>query len=109
PDRIVLTSDVVTAAGLKPGHYDLAGIPVELKKSGRICLSGTDLLAGSSLNLLQGVVNVAANTDFTLLQAFASASSVPAKLFGLPYRFVLPKPGAKADFIAYHTKAGQAI
>ncbi|NIA14270.1 MAG: amidohydrolase family protein [Nitrospiraceae bacterium] len=100
-ERVVLTSDCVHIAGLKPGAYEMAGQPVELLPTGRICLSGTDLLAGSSLMLLQGVVNAARVTDLTLEQAFASASTIPAKLFGVRRRFALPRAGTKADFVAF--------
>jgi N-acetylglucosamine-6-phosphate deacetylase len=113
PERIVLTSDVVHIAGLPPGHYDLAGIPVELKSTGRICLSGTDLLGGSSLMLLRGVLNAAAHTDLTLAEAFACASTVPARLFALKTPPWPPKPGAKAEFIvlrpANHAPATRRI
>ncbi len=101
PDRTILTSDVVHIAGLKPGHYDLGGVPVELKPTGRICLTGTELLAGSSLVLLQAVINAAEHTDLTLEQAFASASTVPAKLLGLRHRFELPRRGKKANFVVF--------
>lgn len=101
PERTILTSDVVHITGLKPGHYDLGGMPVELKSTGRICLSGTELLAGSSLVLLQGIVNAAEHTDLTLEQAFASASTVPATVLGLKHRFDLPRRGKKADFIVF--------
>ncbi|MCL4691688.1 MAG: amidohydrolase family protein [Candidatus Hydrogenedentes bacterium] len=101
PERTILTSDVVHIAGLKPGHYDLGGMPVELKPSGRICLSGTELLAGSTLVLLQGIVNVAEHTDLTLEEAFASASRVPAKALGLKHKFDLPRRGRKADFVVF--------
>ncbi|MCC6795349.1 MAG: amidohydrolase family protein [Candidatus Hydrogenedentes bacterium] len=83
PDRLMITSDAVHIAGLKPGRYDFGGIPVELLKTGRIQLSGTDLLAGSATTLLQGVLNVARHTDLTLAQAFACASRIPAELFGV--------------------------
>jgi N-acetylglucosamine-6-phosphate deacetylase len=101
PERTILTSDVVHIAGLKPGHYDLGGMPVELKPTGRICLSGTELLAGSSLVLLQGIVNTAEHTDLTLEEAFASASRVPAKALGLKHKFDLPKRGRKAEFVVF--------
>ncbi len=99
PLRTMLTSDAVHIAGLKPGKYDLAGMPVELKKSGRICLIGTELLAGSATSLLQGVFNAAAHTDLTLAEAFASASRVPAQLFGLKERFQRPRKGSPASLI----------
>jgi N-acetylglucosamine-6-phosphate deacetylase len=99
PERVVLTSDVVHLGGMKPGHYDFAGKAVELKPSGRICLSGTDLLAGSSLMLLQGVMNAVRCTDLTLEQAVASATALPARLLGAPLRFAKPGVGMKATFI----------
>lgn len=101
PGNIVLTSDAVHLAGMKPGPYRLGGVPVELKRSGRICLTGTDLLAGSSLSLLQGVINAAQHSDMTVEQAFASASSIPLKLFGLRPAPWPPKVGRKANFILF--------
>ncbi|MBM3288556.1 MAG: amidohydrolase family protein [Candidatus Hydrogenedentes bacterium] len=99
PDRLMITSDAVHIAGLKPGHYELAGMPVELLKTGRICLSGTELLAGSATSLLQGVLNLARHTDLTLEQAFACASSVPAALFGVSAPHAAPARGARANFL----------
>jgi N-acetylglucosamine-6-phosphate deacetylase len=99
PDRVILTSDIVHIAGLKPGVYSLDGSQVELLPTGRICLHGTKFLAGSSLGLLQGVVNATRVTDLTLEQAFACASSVPGRFFGLRHRFGAPKVGKRADLI----------
>lgn len=101
PENVILVSDCVHIAGLPPGEYKLSDLAVELLPTGRICLSGTDLLAGSSLMLLQGVMNAAAATDLTIEQAFACAGAIPGKLFGLNHRFALPKPGAKANFICF--------
>lgn len=100
-DHVILTSDCVHIAGLPPGPYLLGTIAVELLPSGRICLSGTDLLAGSSLMLLQGVVNAAHATDLTLEQAFACATTIPANVLGLKCRFPRPAIGAKADFVLF--------
>lgn len=97
----ILTSDVVYVAGLRPGEYNLTGTKVELLPSGRICLSGTEFLAGSSLWLLQGVVNAVRVTDMTLEQAFASATTIPRRLFGLRHRFAPPTPGKRADLIVF--------
>jgi len=69
--------------------------------SGRVCLSGTGYLAGSSLPLLQGVVNAMRVTDLTLKQALASASSIPGRFFHLKHRFALPFAGAVANFIVF--------
>ncbi len=97
--RTILTSDSVFLTGMKPGKYDMFGAAVEMKKSGRICLSGTDLLAGSSLMLLQGVWNMFQHTDLTLEQAFAAASTVPKTLFNMPTTDWPPKKGRKAMFM----------
>ncbi len=104
PERTILTSDCVHMAGLKPGVYDLAGQSAELMKSGRICLLGTEFLAGSSLMLVQALVNAVRHTDLTLAQAFASATSIPGKLFGLRHRFALPTLGKKADVLVLDIK-----
>jgi len=108
PRNVILTSDCVHIAGLKPGKYQLGGMAVELLPSGRICLSGTDLLAGSSLMLLQGVVNAARVTDLSIEEAFSCASNIPAKLFNLTRRFSLPTVRAKADFVAFGVVKGKA-
>ena len=101
PRNVILTSDAVHIAGQAPGHYELMGSPVELLPSGRICLSGTELLAGSSLMLLRGVVNAANTGGMSLKQAFACASDIPARRFGLPRRPFPPRTGQKADFLVF--------
>jgi N-acetylglucosamine-6-phosphate deacetylase len=101
PALTMLTSDAVHLAGMRAGHYDLLGMAVELRKDGKICLSGTDLLAGSSLMLLQGVVNAWRHTDLTLDEAFRSASQIPGKLFGLRHRFRMPRVGERANVVLF--------
>ncbi len=104
PNRTVLVSDCVHLTGLKPGNYDIFEGKVELLKNGKICLSGTDLLAGSGLHLIEGVCNTAKHTDLTLQQAFACATTVPAKLLGQRINFDLPRKGRKANFIAFNNE-----
>lgn len=101
PERSILTSDCVHIAGLKPGRYWLGGMAVELLPTGRICLSGTDLLGGSSLMLLQGVVNAVRAAGLTLEQAIACATRIPAKVLRVPLRFQAPSVGGKAEFIVF--------
>jgi N-acetylglucosamine-6-phosphate deacetylase len=87
------------AAGLKPGMYELAGRPVEMLRSGRVCLSGTPYLAGSSLMLLEGVVNAVQAGGMTWTQAGSSSSSIPARLMGVEHPSFPPKKGEKAEFL----------
>lgn len=107
PDRTVLASDAVHIAGLPPGQYALGGLAVELLPTGRICLSGTDLLAGSSLMLLEGVVNAANAGAMTLAEAFASATRVPSRLLGVKHATETPAVGRKAEFVVFHTIRGR--
>ncbi len=100
PERTILVSDCVDLTGMKPGVYDLFGASVELKPNGKICLRGTDLLAGSGLMLLQGVLNAWRATDLTLEEAFACANVVPARLFGLKTP-PMAQPGRKANLVVF--------
>lgn len=108
-ERVVLTSDSVDVAGMPPGYYEFGGAKVELRADGKICLAGTDLLAGSSLMLLQGVVNVWKTGVMPLEQAFACASHVPARLLRLKKRFRLPQVEDKADFVLFHLKPARPV
>ncbi|MBI4558760.1 MAG: amidohydrolase family protein [Candidatus Hydrogenedentes bacterium] len=100
-ERVILTSDCVHLAGLEPGRYTLSGLEVELKPDGRVCLPGTGLLAGSTVILLQGLVNAARVAGMRLEEAFASATTIPAKLFGLDYDFGLPQAGKPANLLLF--------
>ena len=101
PRGIILVSDSVLLAGMKPGHYSLFGGEVEMKRNGRICLAGTDLLAGSSLLLPEAVFNMARVTDMSLAAAFAAATRNPARLLGVSLLSWPPRPGRPAEFVLY--------
>lgn len=101
PRRIVLVSDSVLLAGMKPGRHTLFGAEVEMKRSGRVCLSGTDLLAGSSLFLPEAVLNMARVTEMSLVRAVDAASRVPARLLGVRLPAWPPRPGRPVEFALY--------
>jgi len=107
PGRTILTSDCTNLAGLKPGKYKLGECPVEMLPSGRICLSGTPYLAGSSLLLLQGAINCVEQGALTFEQAIASASSIPGRFFKLRHKFQRPQIGKKADLIVFNVLTGK--
>lgn len=104
-DNVILTSDAVRIAGLKPGmyphHSGVKGMMVELLPSGRINLCGTNLLSGSALMLLRGVLNATRETDMTLEQSFRCASMIPAEILGVKADFGTLKPGAVANLIVF--------
>lgn len=99
--RVVLVSDSVVLAGMKPGKYHLFGADVEMKRSGRVCLSGTDLLAGSSLFLPEAVMNMARVTEMSLTRAVDAASRIPARLLGVRLPPWPPRSGRPAEFALY--------
>lgn len=100
PERCILVSDCTRIAGLPPGEYDEFGAAVELKPNGRLCLSGTDLLAGSAMMLIEGVLNAWRAAGITLEQAFACASAIPARFFGVRLPPATLREGRKAHFLA---------
>ncbi len=97
--RIMLTSDVVHLAGLKPGQYDLAGAPVTLKRDGVIRLTGTSLLAGSATPLIQGVFNAAEATGLSLSDSVQCATTHPARVLGVRLPNANPKANRRANFV----------
>jgi len=99
--RIILVSDCMPFTGLPPGRYACFGAPVELRRDGKVCLVGTELLAGSATPLIEGVAHVAAVTDLSVREAIACATTIPARVMGLRYRFSPPKAGSRANVIAF--------
>lgn len=97
--RIVLTSDAVHLAGLKPGAYDLAGVPVTLQRDGVVRLTGTNLLAGSAIPLAQGIFNAVNATGISLKQSVECATTIPSRVLRVPSRSKRPTPGHRANFL----------
>ena len=81
PDRIAIVTDMMAAAGLGPGSYDLGGQPVTVDATSARLEGGT--LAGSILTMDQAVRNVVAWTDAGIATALHMATAVPARLLGL--------------------------
>ena len=78
-DKAILVSDMTSLAGFEPGHYTFAGSQVELAASGRISLSGTDYLAGSTLQLPDAIHNTMTFVDIPFAAAVEMASLVPQR------------------------------
>lgn len=106
PGRVVLVSDCVHLLGMPPGGYEIFGGAVDLLPNGKVCLRGTQLLAGSAVPLLAGVAHAARTTDLAMAGALAGASTVPARLLGARRRYALPEAGRKADFIVFTDRGG---
>jgi N-acetylglucosamine-6-phosphate deacetylase len=84
PERIILITDAVAAAGCPPGNYELNGEPIVLSDDGRVSPPGKPWLAGSSLTLDRAVANTVKFAGIPLESAWAMASVQPAHFLGLP-------------------------
>jgi N-acetylglucosamine-6-phosphate deacetylase len=80
-ERIALVSDMMPAAGMPPGNYELGGQAVVVDEAAARLHDGT--LAGSIVTLDQAIRNVVRWTDATPAEAIRMASEVPARLLGL--------------------------
>lgn len=96
PDRIVLISDSMRAAGMGNGTYDLGGQQVTVSRN-KACLSdGT--IAGSVSNLHDCLRN-AVSFGIPLEEAVAAATMNPAKSIGIFHETGSLMPGKRADII----------
>jgi N-acetylglucosamine-6-phosphate deacetylase len=83
-DRVALVSDMMAAAGMPAGEYQLGGRPVSVDATSARLADGT--LAGTILTLDQAVRNTAHWVDVTQAEALLMATAVPARLLDLPDR-----------------------
>jgi N-acetylglucosamine-6-phosphate deacetylase len=81
PDRCILITDAITAAGMPEGEYTLGGQYVTVSGREPRLIDGT--LAGSVLTMIRGVRNLAEKVGLGLPTALRMASANPAKLLGI--------------------------
>ena len=80
PGRVVLVTDAIAAAGMEPGAYVLAGIPVTLGEDG-VPRNADGTIAGSALTLDQAVRNMI-GLGLPVTTVIEAASRVPADALG---------------------------
>ena len=98
-DRSLLVSDSVALAGMPAGEYFTpVGGRVELRPDGRLCVFGSEFLAGATASLAQGVGNLVRFTGLPLHEALAMATVNPGKF--VPGRGQL-SPGSRADVLRF--------
>jgi len=81
PQRCVLVTDAMAAAGTQDGDYVLGGLAVEVR-AGVARLAGTNTIAGSTLTLSQAV-RVAVGAGVPLELALQAATGNPADYLGI--------------------------
>jgi N-acetylglucosamine-6-phosphate deacetylase len=99
PARMILTCDASSLAGLPPGNYREWDQEFEILPTGRIVVSGTTFLAGSSVFTDACIDHVLATTDVSLAEAVDAAGAQPRRLLGLEPRSL--QIGAPADLILF--------
>jgi len=97
PDRAILVTDAMSAAGMPDGEYRLGGMAVQVA-DGRAMSSG--VLAGSVLTLDRALVNFLAFTGAPLDQGLRLLSGNPAKLTGFETEAGSLAAGASANLVA---------
>src|SRR5204863_181141 len=79
PAAVALVTDAVAAAGMGDGVYLLAGSEIEVTNG--VARSRDDVLAGSSLTMIEAVRNLH-GLGVPLAEAVAAATVVPARVLG---------------------------
>ena len=81
-DRVALVSDMMAAAGMPAGEYELGGRSVFVDETSARLTDGT--LAGTILTMDQAVRNTARWAGVSQAEALLMATAVPARLLDLP-------------------------
>lgn len=106
PERTMLVTDAMAAAGCAPGAYRMGDVDVEVGADRRVSLRGTPYLAGSALTMDDAVAKTVRFTGLPLDAVLPMASAVPARYLGIepagtvtaewdPGNFVLNVRGAR--------------
>jgi N-acetylglucosamine-6-phosphate deacetylase len=97
PERLVLVTDAMLAAGLPDGEYALGDQPVSVTAGEARTAGGS--LAGSTLTMDRGVQVSVMEAGIPLPDALTMASATPAALLGLGQVKGRIAPGADADLV----------
>ncbi|WP_321388842.1 N-acetylglucosamine-6-phosphate deacetylase [uncultured Enterococcus sp.] len=98
PEKTALITDCMRAGGMPEGEYTLGEFPVEVK-AGAARLTSNGSLAGSILQLFDGVKNVVDWDIATVEEAIKMASFVPAQSVGIDDCCGSIQSGLAADFL----------
>jgi N-acetylglucosamine-6-phosphate deacetylase len=93
--RLALVTDATAAAGIGDGTYRLGGIEITVR--GDVVRRDDGVLAGSVLTMIGAVRNLV-GLGVALEQALEAASTVPARILGLPQLGRIA-PGGPADIV----------
>lgn len=95
--RTVLITDSMEGTGCADGEYSIAGQRVTLQNGRAVTAYGA--LAGSTLDLWQGVKNLMRFADIPLTDAIVCATETPARMVGIFDRVGSIDPTKRADLM----------
>ncbi|HEX3589493.1 MAG TPA: N-acetylglucosamine-6-phosphate deacetylase [Pseudonocardiaceae bacterium] len=98
PDRTVLVTDAMAAAGVGDGTYEVGGLRVTVR-DGVPTLDGGGALAASTLTLDAAVRNFVQACGMTMVEAANAVAAQPAALLGRLGEIGTIAPGAAADLV----------
>jgi N-acetylglucosamine-6-phosphate deacetylase len=101
PGGLALVTDVMEAAGMAEGEYELSGRKVRLEKGSVRLPDGT--LAGSALTMDRAVRNAVEFMGIPLQDAVRMASETPAEILSVSRKGRI-RPGADADLVVLSTE-----
>jgi len=105
PERAILVTDAMSAAGMPDGEYSLGGFAVEVV-GGKAMARG--VLAGSTLTLARALENLVRFTGAPLEQALRLLTTNPAAMTGLSAKTGSVELGAPANLVALD-EAGRLV
>jgi N-acetylglucosamine-6-phosphate deacetylase len=98
PERVVLITDAVAAAGMPDGELTLGGQPVRVI-AGVARLASNGALAGSTLTMAEAFRRSVLDSDLDVVAVAAAASTNPARLLGADHRVGEIRAGLVADLV----------
>lgn len=106
-DYSVLITDSMEATGCADGEYSIAGQPVIVKDGRAVTLDGA--LAGSTLNLWNGIQNLMSFAGVSLEDAVACATINAARMLGIDALVGSLEAGKRADLLLIDEKMMQIV
>lgn len=107
PHRLILISDVIAAAGMPPGNYQLMGKDIQVMENGYVKLKGSPFQAGSTLKLCNAINNMICMAGSSFGEAICMASDNPARLLGVENEYGSLRVGSRADFSFFRMENGK--
>ena len=97
-DRIILVSDCMSATGMEDGMYLLGGKQVRVE-DGVATLAGTNVLAGSTMNLMECFLHTVKKARVRMESVVKAVTENPARSLGIFSQYGSIEPGKIAHIL----------